>query len=68
MADEPFAYIKKYGIQNFSEFFEHFSHGERYLNRSWSALVDKHPQESLKSFQISQKYFEHALERYNLQK
>ncbi|MCO4782632.1 MAG: hypothetical protein KC646_09950 [Candidatus Cloacimonetes bacterium] len=68
MADERFAYIQKYGIQKFSEFFEHFSHGERYLNRSWSALVDNHHQESLESFQTSQKYFEHALEKYNLLK
>ena len=64
MADERFIYIQKYGIQNFSEFFESFSHGERYLNRSWSALVDKHLEESKVSFQISQKYFEHALEKY----
>lgn len=68
MADERFAYIQKYGIQKFSEFFEHFCHGERYLNRSWSALVDKHQEESLSSFQTSQKYFEHSLEKFNLLK
>ncbi|MCJ8344440.1 hypothetical protein MJH12_02785 [bacterium] len=64
MADERFAYIQKYGIQNFSELFEFFSHGERYLNRSWSALIDNHYEESQASFETSQKYFEHALEKF----
>jgi hypothetical protein len=60
MAGERFNYMQDYGIQDFSLFFEPFSNGERYTNRSWSALVDKYYEESFNSYIIAKSCFEKA--------
>ncbi len=41
----------KYGITVFADVFGPFSSGERYLNRAWSALVDRHWDEAASSLE-----------------
>lgn len=56
------AYMRAHGLAGFASFFEPFSHGERYLNRSWSTLIDRCPEESLKSLNRARNYFQKALD------
>lgn len=43
----------KHGIAIFADVFSPFSSGERYLNRAWSALVDRHWPEAASSLERS---------------
>lgn len=54
---------KKLSISDFTSVFAPFATGERYLNRSWSALVDGYKEESEKSLNISKENFKEAYEQ-----
>ncbi|MFT7580147.1 MAG: hypothetical protein ACI9MR_001814 [Myxococcota bacterium] len=54
--------IARYGMGAFAEIFGPFSSGERYLNRAWSTVVDKHWTEATSSMHKSAKGFAAAQE------
>ncbi|MBX3270915.1 MAG: hypothetical protein KF729_11685 [Sandaracinaceae bacterium] len=50
----------KYGLARFADVFGPLSSGERYLNRAWSALVDRHWEEATRSLARAAADLEHA--------
>ncbi|MCA9607532.1 MAG: hypothetical protein KC619_18120, partial [Myxococcales bacterium] len=51
IADSAPRVSAKYGLTVFADVFGPFSSGERYLNRAWSALVDRHWEEAASSLE-----------------
>ncbi len=53
---------EKWGLANYAQFAIEFAYGERYLNRSYSALIDQYLMEAKKSLEIAQKFFKKSLD------